>query len=64
MIEFNEFVEKIELYKNVYINDFNDTVNIKEVYLDILENKLEYLNNIDEKLDLIFKEYLEVNNDK
>ena len=64
MIEFNEFVEKIELYKNIYINDFNDTVNIKEVYLDILENKLEYLNNIDEKLDLIFKEYLEVNNDK
>ena len=64
MIEFNEFAEKIELYKNVYINDFNDTVNIKEVYLDILENKLEYLNNIDEKLDLIFKEYLEVNNDK
>jgi len=64
MIEFNEFIDKIELYKNVYINDFNDTVNIKEVYLDILENKLEYLNNIDEKLDLIFKEYLEVNNDK
>jgi len=64
MIEFNEFVEKVELYKDVYINDFNDTINIKEVYLDILKNKPEYLNNVDEKLDLIFKEYLEVNNGK
>ena len=64
MIGFNEFAEKVDLYKEVYINYFNNTINIKEVYLEILESKPEYLNNIDEKLDLIFKEYLEVNNDK